>query len=198
MRKVSRSALVPYSAEQMYALVKDVESYPAFLPWCNDAEVHIRGEDFIEASLELHRGRISKKFRTRNQLKENEWLGIELVGGPRQTSFSGGSSSTHVIHWLTHLRSVRHRSMQVEVVFALAEKQVLQSVELSAGATVADAIDASTIAQQFPGVDLGELQTGMWGKPVERTREVRDGDRVELYRPLEMDPREARRLRAGA
>jgi ribosome-associated toxin RatA of RatAB toxin-antitoxin module len=89
MRKVSRSALVPYSAEQMYALVKDVESYPAFLPWCNDAEVHIRGEDFIEASLELHRGRISKKFRTRNQLKENEWLGIELVGGPFR-HMSGG------------------------------------------------------------------------------------------------------------
>ena len=88
--------------------------------------------------------------------------------------------------------------MQVEVVFALAKKQVLQAVELSDGATVADAIDASTIAQQFPGVDLGELQAGLWGKPAERAHEVRDGDRVELYRPLEMDPREARRLRAGA
>mgnify|MGYP001825449321 FL=1 len=88
--------------------------------------------------------------------------------------------------------------MQVELVFALAKKQVLQAVELSDGATVADAIDASTIAQQFPGVDLGELQAGLWGKPVERAHEVRDGDRVELYRPLEMDPREARRLRAGA
>ena len=82
MRKVNRSALVPYSAAQMYALVKDVEAYPSFLPWCNDAEVHIREEDFIEASLELHRGRISKRFRTRNQLRENEFLGIELVGGP--------------------------------------------------------------------------------------------------------------------
>jgi ribosome-associated toxin RatA of RatAB toxin-antitoxin module len=82
MRKVNRSALVPYSAAQMYALVKDVESYPAFLPWCNDAEVHIRGEDFIEASLELHRGPISKRFRTRNVLRENESLGIALVGGP--------------------------------------------------------------------------------------------------------------------
>ena len=89
MRKVSRSALVPYSAAQMYALVKDVESYPAFLPWCNDAEIHIRGEDFIEASLELHRGRISKKFRTRNQFQEDEWLGIELVGGPFR-HMSGG------------------------------------------------------------------------------------------------------------
>ncbi len=82
MRKVNRSALVPYSAAQMYALIKDVESYPSFLPWCNDAEVHIREKDFIEASLELHRGRISKRFRTRNQLRENEFLGIELVGGP--------------------------------------------------------------------------------------------------------------------
>jgi ribosome-associated toxin RatA of RatAB toxin-antitoxin module len=82
MRTVSRSALVPYTAAEMYSLIKDVESYPSFLPWCNDAEVHIRGEDFIEASLELHRGRISKRFRTRNKLRENESLGIELVGGP--------------------------------------------------------------------------------------------------------------------
>ena len=82
MRKVSRSALVPYSAAQMFELVKDVESYPDFLPWCNDAEVHIRGDDFIEASLELHRGRISKRFRTRNVFRRDEYLGIELVGGP--------------------------------------------------------------------------------------------------------------------
>ncbi len=89
MRKVHRSALVPYSAAQMYALVKDVEAYPAFLPWCNASEVHIREVDFIEASLELHRGRISKKFRTRNVFRENESLGIELVGGPFR-HMSGG------------------------------------------------------------------------------------------------------------
>lgn len=89
MRKVLRSALVPYSAAQMYALVKDVEAYPSFLPWCNDAEVHVREESYIEASLELHRGRISKKFRTRNALVENESLGIALVGGPFK-HMSGG------------------------------------------------------------------------------------------------------------
>ena len=82
MRKVSRSALVPYSAAQMYELVKDVEEYPSFLPWCNDAEVHVRQPEFIEASLELHRRGISKRFRTRNALHENVALGIELVGGP--------------------------------------------------------------------------------------------------------------------
>lgn len=82
MRKVSRSALVPYTAAQMYSLVKDVEAYPSFLPWCNDAEVHVRQPDFIEASLELHRRGISKRFRTRNALQENVSLGIELLGGP--------------------------------------------------------------------------------------------------------------------
>lgn len=89
MRKVSRSAIVPYSAAQMYALVKDVEAYPSFLPWCNDAEVHLREPDFIEASLELHRHGISKRFRTRNALHEGMALGIELVGGPFRM-LSGG------------------------------------------------------------------------------------------------------------
>lgn len=73
---------MPYTAAQMFALVKDVESYPAFLPWCNDAEVHVRREDFIEASIELHRRGISKRFRTRNVLENNVALGIELVHGP--------------------------------------------------------------------------------------------------------------------
>lgn len=82
MRKVTRSALVPYTAAQMYALVKDVEAYPSFLPWCNYAEIHVSEADYIEASLELHRASISKRFRTRNRLRENEFLGIELVSGP--------------------------------------------------------------------------------------------------------------------
>ena len=89
MRKVSRSALVPYSAAQMYAMVKDVEAYPSFLPWCNDAEVHVREPDYLEASLEMHRRGISKRFRTRNALRENVSLGIELMGGPFR-HLSGG------------------------------------------------------------------------------------------------------------
>lgn len=89
MHNVNRSALVPYSAAQMYALVKDVEAYPSFLPWCNDAELHVSEPDYIEASLELHRHGISKRFRTRNALRENESLGIALVGGPFRR-LSGG------------------------------------------------------------------------------------------------------------
>lgn len=89
MRRVSRSALVPYSAADMYELVKDVEAYPAFLPWCNDATLHIDSPEYIEATLEMHRHGISKRFRTRNVLKKDAALGIELVGGPFR-HLSGG------------------------------------------------------------------------------------------------------------
>ena len=87
--------------------------------------------------------------------------------------------------------------MQVEVAFALPERQLLKCVELPEGGTVADAIERSDIADAFPGVDLDGLQAGIWGSPAERNRLLREGDRVELYRPLAMDPREARRLKAG-
>ena len=83
--------------------------------------------------------------------------------------------------------------ISVEVVFALPAEQLLVSVSLDDGATVADAIGGSNLAAQFPDVDLDALQAGIWGRPVSRTQRVCDGDRVELYRPLQMDPRETRR-----
>jgi putative ubiquitin-RnfH superfamily antitoxin RatB of RatAB toxin-antitoxin module len=88
--------------------------------------------------------------------------------------------------------------MQVEVAFALPERQFLQSVELADGGTVADAIARSELAQAFPEIEIEQLQTGVWGRLAERNHVLVDGDRVELYRPLEMDPREARRLKAGS
>ena len=89
MRKVSRSALVPYSASEMYRLVEDVDSYPEFLPWCSDVEVHFRENDVVEATLELHRGRLSKRFRTRNTMYPKSSMDLELVGGPFR-HLSGG------------------------------------------------------------------------------------------------------------
>lgn len=89
MRKVSRNALVPYSAEDMYALVEDVSSYPSFLPWCNDVEVHFREGDVVEATLELHRGRLSKRFRTRNTMQPKSSMDLVLVDGPFR-HLSGG------------------------------------------------------------------------------------------------------------
>ena len=82
MRKVSRTALVPYSATQMYALVEDIAAYPEFLPWCSGATIHSKDSDMIEASLELRKSGVTKSFRTRNALRPDEAMGMELVGGP--------------------------------------------------------------------------------------------------------------------
>ena len=66
----------------MFVLVDDVESYPEFLPWCNDAEIHNRTENTVEATLELHKGAVSNHFTTLNTRSEFETIDIELIGGP--------------------------------------------------------------------------------------------------------------------
>lgn len=82
MRKVSRSALVPYEAQSMYALVNDVVSYPRFLPWCRSAVVHVETDVLMEASLELVKGKMSKTFTTRNTLTPGRSIEIGLLNGP--------------------------------------------------------------------------------------------------------------------
>ena len=86
--------------------------------------------------------------------------------------------------------------LTVEIAFGTAESQSLLSVSLPPGASVADAIAASDIATQFPDIDFNELQAGVWGERVARSHRLRDGDRVEIYRPLLIDPMQARRIRA--
>jgi ribosome-associated toxin RatA of RatAB toxin-antitoxin module len=82
MRKVNRSALVPYSPGEMFALVDDIESYPDFLPWCSNTTVHERTGKTVDATLELQRGGINKSFTTRNTNCGSESIGLALLGGP--------------------------------------------------------------------------------------------------------------------
>lgn len=89
MHHVNRSVLVPYSVSQMYALVADFESYPTFVPWCNDAAINLRDGEVVEGTLEMHRGGLSKHFRTRNILRENEFISMDLVNGPFRTLAGG-------------------------------------------------------------------------------------------------------------
>jgi uncharacterized protein len=87
-------------------------------------------------------------------------------------------------------------TMMVEVAYAEPGRQFLRRLELDAGATVADAIAASDVAREF-ALDTDALTTGVWSKPRTREALLQDGDRVELYRPLTADPKEARRRRAA-
>jgi hypothetical protein len=85
----------------------------------------------------------------------------------------------------------------IEVVFALRDRQELVTVRLENGATVADAIEQSSIQSAFPEWNLSECAVGVWGRLAERDQRLRQGDRVEIYRPLTMDPRDARRALAA-
>ena len=87
--------------------------------------------------------------------------------------------------------------LRVEVVYADPDRQELVELKLEQGATVADAICAG-LSKRLADIPLDALQAGIWGNPVERSKPLADGDRVELYRPLERDPREARRELAAA
>ncbi len=72
------------------------------------------------------------------------------------------------------------------------------SLQLEPGATVADALRASGLQARYPALALETLPVGIWGVFCERDARLRDRDRVELYRPLRVDPMEARRRRQRA
>ena len=80
MPQISRTALVPYSAEQMYQLVNDVKSYPQFLPGCTGSRVLESTPGQMTAAVDVSKAGISKTFTTRNQLTSNQSILMHLVG----------------------------------------------------------------------------------------------------------------------
>ena len=86
--------------------------------------------------------------------------------------------------------------MQVEVAYGTAERQTLVALELDDGSTVAQALGAVSNREPFAGLPLDSMPVGIFGRPVNRDRILNPGDRVELYRPLTMDPKDARQERA--
>ncbi|WP_291972927.1 type II toxin-antitoxin system RatA family toxin [Candidatus Symbiopectobacterium sp.] len=87
MPKISRSALVPYSAQQMYQLVNDVSSYPQFLPSCTGIRIIAASAEEMTAAVDVSKAGISKTFTTRNTLTESQCISMQLVDGPfRQLS----------------------------------------------------------------------------------------------------------------
>lgn len=86
--------------------------------------------------------------------------------------------------------------MRVEVACARPERQRLVTVELAAGATARDAVRTSGLAAKFPEIDFEQAPLGVFGYACADDTVLRAGDRVEVYRPLQVDPKEARRRRA--
>jgi ribosome-associated toxin RatA of RatAB toxin-antitoxin module len=82
MRDVRRSALLPYSTEQVYGLVADVERYPEFLPWCTAARILARDGPEVTVALGLSSGIARANFTTRNRLDPGRAMTMSLVDGP--------------------------------------------------------------------------------------------------------------------
>ncbi|RZQ56628.1 ubiquinone-binding protein [Pseudidiomarina tainanensis] len=91
MPTIERSALVPYSNAQMYALVNDIDRYPEFVPGCRSAAVLENDEQNKVARLDISKAGISKSFTTRNTLVPYERIDMELVDGPFQYLRGGWS-----------------------------------------------------------------------------------------------------------
>jgi putative ubiquitin-RnfH superfamily antitoxin RatB of RatAB toxin-antitoxin module len=89
-------------------------------------------------------------------------------------------------------------TLAVEVAYALPERQLIVAVEVAPGTTALEAVQQSGIEQEFPGliVDAG-TRLGIFGQAVPPQQPLRDGDRVEIYRLLQADPKEVRKARAA-
>ncbi len=93
MPTVNRSALVPFSAENMFDLVNDVASYPAFLPGCVDSKVLEASETHMNASLLIKKAGVNQWFTTSNELLRGKYIKMSLVDGPFK-SLQGGWTFT--------------------------------------------------------------------------------------------------------
>ena len=87
-------------------------------------------------------------------------------------------------------------NIDIEVVYALPEKQIVRQMNLPEGTTAEQAVKLSGILQQFPEIDFLQNKLGIYGKLIPPTTVLRNRDRVEIYRPLRVDPKESRRRRA--
>ena len=93
--------------------------------------------------------------------------------------------------------TVERTNVLVEIVYALPERTLRLQVALSAGATVAGALDYAARQPMFSGIELNAAPVGIFGRIVAREQLLRSGDRLEIYRPLAADPKTARRKRAA-
>ena len=96
------------------------------------------------------------------------------------------------------MRSLKKRiavMLEIEVVYGLPDKQVLKKLNVQNGCTAREAVCQSGLDEIFSELDLQTAPLGIFGKSVKDETLLRDKDRIEIYRPLLIDPKEARRKR---
>jgi putative ubiquitin-RnfH superfamily antitoxin RatB of RatAB toxin-antitoxin module len=86
--------------------------------------------------------------------------------------------------------------LRVEIVYALPERCERVVLTLAAGATVADALQAANLPETMPAAEVDPARLAIYGRMAELSTPLHDGDRIELLRPLQVDPKQARRRRA--
>lgn len=86
--------------------------------------------------------------------------------------------------------------IDIEVVYGIPHKQVLLSLKVPEGTTIENCIKLSGIVKHFPEIVPSEAVVGIFSKPDKLDNTVKQGDRIEIYRPLTADPKEMRKLRA--
>ena len=82
MPTINKSQIVPYTPEQMYRLVNDIDHYPDFIPWCIGSEIESSNEDELRARLDFAKGGMQKSFTTLNRLHPGKMIEMRLVDGP--------------------------------------------------------------------------------------------------------------------
>ena len=87
--------------------------------------------------------------------------------------------------------------ISVQVVFATVDHQEVIDLNVDRDSTLAEAVAKSGIIEKFPHIDFVDLKKGVWNRVQSEDYRLKDGDRIEIYRELEIDPKEARRQRAN-
>ena len=89
------------------------------------------------------------------------------------------------------------KEIMIEVAYAISEEQVIITIKVPTIFNVQQAIEKSGIQKKFPSIDLSKNKVGIFGKKTTLNHLLKDRDRIEIYRPLILDPKEMRRKRAA-
>ncbi len=113
MPTIHRSAIIPYSIEQMYDLINDIARYHEFVPYCIASVVHEKSDDEIRATLILSAKGMQKSFTTLNRLQKNRLIEIQLIDGPFK-QLEG--------FWRFEMRDENHSEVILDLAFELSNK----------------------------------------------------------------------------